>query len=482
MRRTHWLMAFIGAVCLIAWPSTASAFGRRWRCGGCSDTCFMSYAPAVPTGCAAPAPICLDTGPVKEMHVVLVPTYVTERQSVCGTEYRDEPRQRVVCGYKTVNVVEDRVRVVTVPVSKTETKTIEYTVQVAAQGEQQRTYKIKVPVWTEQPESYNVKVPVLKEIQEQYCVNVPVLKDVPFTYCVNVPHPVTNIVNRTVSTVVPVVKTRTLSYCVPVTKTKTVSIDRGHWENRVEQVSGGPVQAPSKGAPIQAPGKGTEKQAPMAGGGQVVCRQVWVPNVIKEEISEVVPQQQTAEVQYMVYEQHYSTVPHECVCIEYRPENRTGTKKEVVYETQIRTRPRTIVEYVDEKRERPKKILSFKEEERKETYPVVTYKPEKRTKEVSYTVCIPESRTENYQVTRCEQVPDNRIENYTERICVPVVKEVEVQVCRMVPQVVSLNVCPCPGSGMPAQPVGPQPAPKGAPQQAPLAAAAQPQTPRCCGG
>jgi hypothetical protein len=417
------------------------------------------------------------------MHVVLVPTYVTEKQSFCATEYRDEPRQRVVNGYKTINVTEDRVRVVMVPTTRTETKIVEYTVQVPVQAVQERTYKIKVPVWTEQPETYNVKVPVLKEIQEPYCVKVPVLQEVPFTYCVNVPYPVTNTVNRTVSTVVPVVKTRTLSYCVPVTKTKSIPVDRGHWENRVEHVPGGPVQAPGKGVPVQAPSKGSEKQALMNGGGQVVCRQVWVPNIINEEVSEVVPQQQTAEVEYLVYEQHYKTVPHECVCIEFRPENRTGTKMEVVYQTQARMRPRTIVEYVNETRTRPKKVLSFKEEERKESYPVITYHPEKRTKEVSYTVCVPESKTENYTVTRCEQVPDHRIENYTIRTCVPVVKEMEVRVCRLVPQVVSMTVCPCPGSGMPAaQPAGPQQAPKGSPLQAPLAAASQPASPQCCGG
>src|SRR5688572_9853491 len=167
MRRLAWLMVFVGAACPVLLPNTASAFGRRWRCGGCSDTCFTSYVAPVPAGCAAPAPFCLETGPVKEMHVVLVPTYVMEKQSVCATEYRDEQRQRVITGCKTVNVVEDRVRVVTVPVSKTETKTVEYTVQVPVQSEQQKTYKMKVPVWTEQPEPYNVKVPQLKEIEEQ---------------------------------------------------------------------------------------------------------------------------------------------------------------------------------------------------------------------------------------------------------------------------------------------------------------------------
>lgn len=482
MRRVAWLMVLVAGVYAGLCPNTASANGRHRRCGGCSDTCFTSYVAPVPAGCAAPAPFCLDVGPVKEMHVVLVPTYVMEKQSICATEYRDEKRQRVICGYKTVNIKEDRVRVVSVPVSKTETKTIEYTVQIPVHSEQQKTYKMKVPVWTDQPEQYTVKVPKLKEIQEEYCVSVPVLKDVPFTYCVNVPQPVTNTFNRTVATVVPVVKTRTVNYCVPVTKTKKMKVDRGHWENRVEQVPCAQVQPTCQGAMPQAPAKDAK-----GGCTTLVCRQVWVPNIIEEECHETVPQQQTAEVQYMVYEQHYKTVPHECVCIQYVPETRKGMKKEVVYQTETRKRPRTIVEYVSETRTRNKKVLSFKEEDRTETYPVVTYKPEKRTKEVTYTVCVPESKEEKYQVTRCEQVPDNKIEEYTARICVPVTKEVEVRVCRMVPKVVSMNVCPCPGSSsQPAAPAAgakqePTPA-EPPPPPAPTTAISTPAKPKCCPG
>jgi hypothetical protein len=447
MRRWILLAGLFAATYTGAAPDTASAFGGQRRCGGCSDTCFTPAAPTCTTGCA-PAPICLDTGPVQEMHVVLVPTYVTEKQSYCDKEYREEQRQRVVPGFKTVNVPEERVRVVTVPLNKVETKTIEYTVQVPVKSEEQKTYTLRIPVWTEEPEEFNVMVPVLKEIEEEYCVKVPVLQEVPFSYTVNVPHPITNTVNRTVSSVVPVVKTRTMQFCVPVTKTKTVRVDRGHWENRVEHVpcSSGPGPCVGCADAVQ--------NAPPATGSHCVCRQVWVPNVIEEQCSEIVPEHQTAEVQYLVYEQHYNTVPHECTCIEYRPEVRNGTKKEVVYKTETRTRPRTIVEYVSETRTRTKKVLTFKEEERTETYPVVTYKPEVRTKDVSYTVCVPEQRTEKYTVTRCDQVPENRIETYTERICVPVVKEREVKVCRMVPQVVSMKVCPCPVT--PGQPVGPQ--------------------------
>src|SRR5262245_40883943 len=89
-------------------PQTASAIGWR-RCGGCSDTC-VSYAPA---GCAPV--VCLDTGPVKQMHVVLVPQNVIEKRTVATCEYREEQRTRVVTGYKMVQVPEQRVRVVTVP-------------------------------------------------------------------------------------------------------------------------------------------------------------------------------------------------------------------------------------------------------------------------------------------------------------------------------------------------------------------------------
>jgi hypothetical protein len=87
----------------------------------------------------------------------------------------------------------------------------------------------------------------------------------------------------------------------------------------------------------------------------------------------------------------------------------------------------------------------IKEEERTESYPVVSYRPEKLSKEVSYTVYVPESKTETYTVTRQEQVPDHRIETYLTRVAVPVVKEVDVQVAKMIPKVISVTVNPCGG-------------------------------------
>jgi hypothetical protein len=435
---TLWIVV-AAALCATVLADPASA-GRRRR--GCSDPCVhysYSYpAQSAPVGVLSAAPVqeatgrvCLG-GPTTELQIVLTSAPAIERRTVCATEFKDEIRSRVVTGFKTIPITEERMRISTVMTPVTETKMVEYTNMVAVQGEETKAYTIKVPAWEDVEEAYVIKVPVLKEVEEQYTVKVPVLRDVPFTYTVNIPQPVTRTVNRTVSNVVPVVKTRSVNVCVPVSRTKTVRVDRGHWENQVVQGSAG--RSPFR---------------------QVSQRRVWVPNVVSEDVTEVVQQAQTSQVEYLVYEQHYQTVPHDCVCIEYRPEQRQATKKEVAYQDEVRTRMRTEVAYQDETRTRIKKVLSFRDEERSETYPVVSFKPEKFSKEVSYTVYVPETKEETYTVTRMDQVPDHRIEEYTVRVPVPVVREVDVQVTRMVPKVVSVTVNPCGGTGAAAagQPV-----------------------------
>ena len=206
----------------------ADAFGGRRRRGGCSDPYVTTYYYAArpiarPAGVASaiapasPARSCLG-GPTTELQIVLTSAPAIEKRTVCSTEYRDELRSRVVTGFKTIPVTEERMRVSTVMMPVTETKMVEYTSQVAVQGEEAKTYTIKVPVWEDQEEAYTIKVPVLKEVEEQYTVKVPVLRDVPFTFTVNIPQPITRTVNRTVSNVVPVVKTRAVDVCVPETR------------------------------------------------------------------------------------------------------------------------------------------------------------------------------------------------------------------------------------------------------------------------
>src|SRR5262245_53347648 len=152
---------------------------RGWRRrGGCSDPYVTTYyapqphtvqRPILPEVAAAGPRECIGVT-TTELQVQLVSVPAIEKRTVCSTEYKDELRSRVVTGFKTVPVTEERMRVSTVMTPVTETKMVEYTSQVAVQGEEAKSYKIKVPVWEDQEEAYTIKVPVLKEVEEQYAV------------------------------------------------------------------------------------------------------------------------------------------------------------------------------------------------------------------------------------------------------------------------------------------------------------------------
>lgn len=173
---------------------------------------------------------------------------------------------------------------------------------------------------------------------------------------------------------------------------------------------------------------------------QMVSRQVWVPNVVTEDVSVVENVPQSQEITYTVYEQHSEQVPYEATSVCYRPETRTGTRKVVNYVPEKRTRTRKVVNYQDETRTRTLRQASYEQKTRTETVPVVSYTTEKRTKEVSYTVNVPETQVEPFTATRYETVEEVVNETYTERVAVPVSKEVQVQVTRMVPKLVAFQV------------------------------------------
>jgi hypothetical protein len=175
----------------------------------------------------------------------------------------------------------------------------------------------------------------------------------------------------------------------------------------------------------------------------MVARQVWVPNVITEEVDSVENTTRQDEVAYTVYEQQTTQVPVECTFLVYRPESRTSTRKVVDYVTESRPRTRKVVKYSDEKRTRTRKELTYRQETKTETYPVVTYRSEKRSKEVTFTYNVPEVVAEPYTTTRYEQVAEEKVEQYTVKIPVCTMKEVQVQVIKMVPRVVTetVNIC-----------------------------------------
>ena len=479
---------------LCAFAARAEA-GDCIPCGGCSDPCAtvtpvsvsggcggVTYSSAISTApCAStassspamPAPQLIDSGEMTAYKVVLVPKYFTEKKSVCSTEYQTDTRYRVSKVSRSVPVTEEKIRVKKVMVPKTETKTVEYTVTVPVKSEKSVEVVSTVPVWSEETETYTIKVPKLVDVEEEYTVMVPAVKDVPFTYTVNVPYTQTETRMKTVTSAVPVTKTRTIEHCVPVTTTKTVTKDVGHWQTQV-------VEVPASSTPVYPSGCGSVaygssscgssacgtvsscggcatvrscggcgmsssnscggmSYAPAAStscGTTTMTKRVWVPNIVTETVPVVEKTTQTQEIKYTVFEQRSEQIPYTCTTILYKPETREGMKKEVVYEPQTRTRTRKKAEYIEETRTRVNKVLKYEDVSRTETYPVVTYETQTKTKEISYTVNVPEYTTETYTVTRHDCVVDEKIEEYTIKVPVPVVKLVDVQVCKMVPQLV----------------------------------------------
>src|SRR5262245_11609494 len=136
MRLMIWYASLL-AVAVVAMSAPAAQAGRpaQQRCG-CSDPYVAYTSNITPTPMASATQRDCLTGAWTELQVVLVPTTVTEKRTVCSTGYKEEERSRVITGYKMVPITEERVRLTTVSTPRTETKMINYTTQVAMQSEE----------------------------------------------------------------------------------------------------------------------------------------------------------------------------------------------------------------------------------------------------------------------------------------------------------------------------------------------------------
>ncbi|MEZ6076400.1 MAG: hypothetical protein R3C56_12295 [Pirellulaceae bacterium] len=199
------------------------------------------------------------------------------------------------------------------------------------------------------------------------------------------------------------------------------------------------------GSPVEsmAAGSGGPAFAPAV---QTVSRRVWVPNVVTENVPVVENQSKTEVISYTAFETQTEQVPYECTYVVYVPEQRTGTRQAVDYVNETRTRNRKVVQYSEETRSRTHRELSYTTQTRTETIPFVTYSTEKRTKEVTYQINVPQTKTEPFTTTRFDTVVEDVTEEYTVRVPVLTSKEVQVQVCRMVPKLVPVTIYPCSGS------------------------------------
>ncbi len=443
----------------------------------------------------------VDCQPVTTYQVVLQPEYFSETRPQAVTEYRDETRYRTRTVARQVPVEVQDYRTTTVMTPKTETKTVDFQVVVPKTGEKTVEVVESVPVWNEVTETYTVRVPRVVDVQEEYTVQVAKLRDESFSYTVYVPQVQREQKIQRVTNVVPVTKSRTIQVARPVTRMTQQTRDYGHWEVRVEAAPQAYAQHAvpnfSGGCgPVQMGGCGTSQSACAGCGGcgsavvascggytrstcgscggcgiasssypsgyvggcgaepasascgpATTTRRVWVPNVVSESvpITENVVEEQL--IHYTAFEQQVEEVPYECTYMVYAPEERTGTRQVVTYEPESRTRTRKVVEYDDEERTRVRKELKYEDRTRTQTIPFVKYVTENRTKEVSYTVNIPETKVEPFTRTTYETIQEELSEEYTVRVPVTVYKEVQVQVCRMVPKLVPVTVQPCKSGG-----------------------------------
>ena len=130
-----------------------------------------------------------------------------------------------------------------------------------------------------------------------------------------------------------------------------------------------------------------------------------------------------------VMKQECVNVPFEYNVSVCHPEKRTQTIKVCSYENQTRTCTQRVCEYKCETRSR--------------TYNVTECKIEQRTREVPYTVCVCQTRTRQQQVTEYKQVAVQKVENYTVMVPHEMEKDVQVCVCKMVAQTVTVPAATC---------------------------------------
>ncbi len=441
--------------------------------------------------------VVLEPQYVTESRAECATEYQEETRYRTRTISRTEPVQVQDYRSKTVMVPKTETKTIeySVLVPETSQKTVDLVETVPVWKEVPETYTVKVPHVEDVPEEYEIKVPTLRDEQFTYTVLVPRAESQMRTHTVTNAVPVTK--TRTVQVCIPTTKTQTVTrdYGHWETHIDEVAVSgvgmasgqavvgngsgcgfsMGGCGAYVGQVGcGNQVGCGGCGNQVGCGGCGTvggyvsnagcggcgtsscAGGVAMGSGGdcnsgaiyaapvsQTVSRRVWVPNIVTEEVPVVENVAHTQEVAYTVYEQRSEQVPYECTYLVYRPEERTGSRKVVDYVSEKRTRSRKVVKYVDESRTRTRRELSYKQVTRTETIPVVSYKTEKRTKEVSFTVNVPEVQIEPITTTTYQTIQEEVSEPYTVRVPVATTKEVQVQVCRMVPKLVSYTFSPC---------------------------------------
>lgn len=372
------------------------------ECGGCRVACCSAPCQTWCAPAAVAAPQCQTV-----QRTIMVPTWTTETQVVNSTEYRQEARQRTVTVYQTV------------PETKRGARTINYCEQETRV--RQERYTVTKPIWVDQIQNYTVNVPYTEMRTGTRYVCRTVWEDVPQNYTVMVPH----VEMRT--------GTRCVSHRVAETVLVNQCVDQGYFEERVSY--GHAARCGGYGPAACSPcgscghsggcGNGCGNGCGHTGGCGAGCGyapvctttcRVWVPNIVTIQVPHTTHRWVTSQEQY----EYPVTVCH------------AETRTQVVKVARQVTEPQTY-EYP---------VTLCRAEPRTRTVKVCQYINEELVRDVPYTVSVPKSRVEEYDYTVYNSVPVEKVETYTVCVPYPVSREVQVQVCRMIPQVVTVAV-PC---------------------------------------
>ncbi len=432
-------------------------------------------------GCSAPAPCapCYTYEQVEK--TVMRPTMVTETRKISVVECRSEQRQRTFTVNRcvpelqtisenfTVMVPERRTRTETYNVCKPVMSTVNQTYTVSVPYQEQRQATRRVCKLTPTTETRMAMVPETRTRTETFPVCRVVMEAQTRAYTVNVPYQEQR------------QATRRVCHWTQVSEPRTIRVDRGHYETVAPQpcapqpCAPQPCAPPPCAAPCAPPGcamgpmgpsfggpacimnccfrrrccgpyAGPGCGMPMGCGGPVGCgapaacapapcpQQVWVPNIVEEQVT-------VSVCKPVVVEEPYTYTVTLC-----RQEQRTCTVNvpRMVQETVSREVPYTVCvakpytvcvnrpTFVDVPYTYT--VTLCRPETRTRAVQVCKYVTEQQTREVPYVVCVPKQETRSRQVTVMKYVPESHTENYTVQVPHTVEKEVQVQVCRMVPQ------------------------------------------------
>lgn len=410
----------LGLTLLLVTIASSAEAGRRracriWNCGtgyhSCFDTCTGELCGPV---CSEPCNS--QTCNYQDVEcTVMVPQTFYETRKISTTQYQTQQRQRTITVYKQV--------------PRTVVRQVNYTVCEPVTRQREVQHWTCRPVWEQRDVPYTYCEPVHEQHTGSRTVMQTVWEDVQQQYTVMVPRTVWH------------TGTRTVCKMVQSTEVRRVCVDQGCWEETVvEQPTCCPTPNNCNVGCFTYSGCDTTclprrarrhlrracftPACPPINCGTCLpqtCR-VWRPNIVEIETPYTVCRPVHVQEQY-----RYCTT----VC-----------------DPQVHTRTVRVCKHVPHQQQFTYTTCRWVPRQGVRKVRVCRYVRECNTRFVNYTEWVPRTETRDVSCTVYDCVPTKKV--IMESFCVPVCveREIQVPVCRMVPQTVVRRVpVPCNSCG-----------------------------------